>query len=124
MYNQQDSGEGNKKTNVLPAYSIRQRYRELHTARFLVLERQRKSAEMTIPSLLPPISQRQQDPLRQPYSSEQARGVTGLASKILSALLPLDQTSFFQFDPADTRDAQNDQIIQFLDELTRRVYSK
>ena len=50
---------------------------------------------LTIPSLLPPEGYTEDDQLPQPYSSVSARGVMNMASRILSAMLPLNDAPFF-----------------------------
>ena len=75
-----------------------ERWRLLDGQRTMGLERARKCAALTIPSLLPPEGLTEEDQLPQPYSSVPARGVTNMASKILSAMLPLNDAPFFKFE--------------------------
>lgn len=76
------------------------RYAKLATARLPYLNRARACAELTIPSLLPPEGATGSTDLPQPYQSAGARGVNNLASKLLLALLPPNQ-SFFRMSLSD-----------------------
>lgn len=70
-------------------------YEELAADRMSYLERGRKCAEMTIPSLLPPEGFHSSRDFYVPYQSVGARGVNTLANKLLIALLP-PNTPFFR----------------------------
>ena len=59
---------------------IVERWRLLDGQRLMSLERARKCAALTIPSLLPPEGLTEEHQLPQPYSSVAARGVTNMAS--------------------------------------------
>ena len=74
--------------------TIQSRYKEMDRDRQSMLERARDCAELTIPSLLPPESSDQDDPLPTPYQGLGARGVNNLASKLLLTLLPPNNTFF------------------------------
>ena len=74
-------------------------WEKLHISRSGTLERARESAALTIPGLLPPEGHDETSPLPTPYQSLGARGVNNLASKLLLALLPPNET-FFKFEPA------------------------
>lgn len=65
------------------------------TERTSYLDRGRKCAELTIPSLLPPNGFSKSSDLYVPYQSVGARGVNTLANKLLIALLP-PNTPFFR----------------------------
>ena len=68
---------------------IADRFRTLDAMRTSKLFRARLCSSLTIPSLLPPKGWTEQMELTQPTSSVGARGVTSLASRMLSAMLPL-----------------------------------
>ena len=74
-------------------------WEKLNTRRQGSLYRARECAELTIPGLLPPEGHDETNPLPTPYQSLGARGVNNLASKLLLALLPPNET-FFKFEPA------------------------
>lgn len=81
------------------ATTAKGRYSQLSADRSSFLRRAQECAELTIPSLLP----RSETPgadLPTPYQSMGARGVNNLASKVLLALLPPNQ-SFFRFRMSD-----------------------
>ena len=61
------------------------RFRILDSCRTSKLERARYCSSLTVPSILPPDGWTEQDQLPQPYSSVAARGVTAMASRMLSA---------------------------------------
>jgi len=74
--------------------SLADRFRTLDGLRTSKLERARYCSALTVPSLLPPEGWTEQMQLPQPYSSTAARGVTAMASRMLSALLPLNDSPF------------------------------
>jgi len=69
-------------------------YEQLCSDREQFLDRGRKCAELTIPSLLPPSSNKKNN-LHVPYQSIGARGVNNLSNKLLTSLLP-PNTPFFR----------------------------
>ena len=77
--------------------TIKDRWLTLHNKRTTKLDKSRACAAITVPTLLPYQSMTGEDNLFQTYSSVQSRGVTSLASKILSVLIPLNDTPFFSF---------------------------
>jgi len=99
------------------------RWRLLDGQRTMSLERARKCAALTIPSLLPPDGMTEEDQLPQPYSSVPARGVTNMASKILSAMLPLNDAPFFKFE-LSTGMEPTQEIENFLEMLSYQTYNK
>tara|TARA_R100000700_G_C3177349_1_gene152511 strand:- start:2684 stop:4309 length:1626 start_codon:yes stop_codon:yes gene_type:complete len=100
-----------------------ERWRLLDGQRTMGLERARKCAALTIPSLLPPEGLTEEDQLPQPYSSVPARGVTNMASKILSAMLPLNDAPFFKFE-LSTGMEPSQEIENFLETLSYQTYNK
>lgn len=69
-------------------------YEELMADRTPFLDRARKCAELTIPSLLPPDGHTGSNNLYVPYQSVGARGVNNLASKLLLSLMPPNSPFF------------------------------
>jgi hypothetical protein len=102
---------------------IADRFRILNTQREQKLERARYSASLTIPSTMPPLSWNQQQELPQPFSSIAARGTTSMASRMLSALLPLNDMPFFRFEMS-SGDIPDPEIDTYLNNLSYQVYSK
>ena len=100
-----------------------ERWKLLDGQRTMSLERARKCAALTIPSLLPPEGMTEEDQLPQPYSSVPARGVTNMASKILSAMLPLNDAPFFKFE-LSTGMEPSQEIENFLEMLSYQTYNK
>lgn len=74
--------------------SVAQRYGQLEAERLTFLNRGRRAAELTIPSLLPKESHTSQSEFVTPYQAIGARGVNNLASKLLLALLPPNSPFF------------------------------
>ena len=103
--------------------TIADRYKKLDAKRRASLERKRYCASVTIPSLLPPTGWTEQSQLPQPYSSVAARGVTAMASRMLSALLPLNDMPFFKFELKDGMNPENE-IRSYLEGLSYQVYNK
>lgn len=109
------------------AKTIRQRFDHLSTRRTVQLERARACAEVTVPGLMPPVGFNQGDSLPDLFSSLPARGVMSLASRMVSAIYPLNQLPFFQHqldmeyvpEGADTTETEAS-----LNRLDRRVMDK
>ena len=99
------------------------RFRILDSLRVSKLERSRYCASLTIPSVLPPEGWNEQVQLPQPYSSVAARGVTAMASRMLSALLPLNDTPFFRFELSSGMEPEME-IYSYLNNLSYQVYNK
>lgn len=78
--------------------SIQDRYSELEVSRNIPLQRARDCAEVTIPSLMPPAGHTESTELPSCWSAVGAKCVNSLASKLLLALLPVNQPWFrFQY---------------------------
>jgi len=103
--------------------TIKDRWLTLHNKRTTKLDKARACAAITVPTLLPYQSMTGEDNLFQTYSSVQSRGVTSLASKILSVLIPLNDTPFFSFGLKNGREPTPD-IKEYLDKLSFQVYRK
>lgn len=99
------------------------RFRILDSLRISKLERSRFCSSLTIPSILPPDGWNEQSQLPQPYSSVAARGVTAMASRMLSALLPLNDAPFFKFELSSGM-APEIEIDSYLNNLSYQVYNK
>ena len=100
-----------------------QRFKTLDSLRWNKLERSRYCSSLTIPSLLPPEGWTEQMQLPQPFSSVAARGVTAMASRMLSALLPLNDMPFFKFEMG-TGMSPDIEVRNYLDSLSEQVYTK
>tara|TARA_R100001443_G_scaffold82830_1_gene89701 strand:- start:1476 stop:3038 length:1563 start_codon:yes stop_codon:yes gene_type:complete len=109
--------------SIPPEGSIYERFRLLDTNRTSKLDRARDCSMLTIPSVLPPEEWTEQDALVQPSSSMPARGVTNLASRMLSALIPLNDLPFFQFE-VKTGEELDPKVGAFLDVIANQVYTK
>ena len=103
--------------------TIKDRWMTLHSKRDNKLNKARACTAITVPTLLPYQSMTGADNLFQTYSSVQARGVTSLASKILSVLIPLNDTPFFSFGLKNGREPTPD-ISEYLSKLSFQVYKK
>ena len=103
--------------------TLAERFRVLDSARQSKIDRSRLCASLTIPSILPPENWTEEMALPQPYSSVASRGVTALASRILSALMPLNDTPFFKFKIKNGAEPPTE-IAGFLETLSFQVYNK
>lgn len=102
---------------------ISERFKILDSRREYKLETARKCASLTIPSVLPPKGWTENQTLPQPFSSIASRGVTAMASRVLSALIPLNDTPFFKFGLKNGAEATSE-IKAFLETLSYQVYNK
>lgn len=103
--------------------TIADRFRILHSGRQAKLTRSRVCASLTVPSVLPPEGWNEEQTLPQPYSSVAAKGVTAMSSRILSALLPLNDTPFFKFALKSGVEA-TPEIESYLETLSYQVFNK
>ena len=108
---------------IPPEGSIYERFRTLDTDRTSKLDRARACSALTIPSVLPPETWTEQDDLIQPSSSMPSRGVTNLASRMLSALIPLNDLPFFTFE-AESGINLEPKLQAYLQSLSLQVYTK
>ena len=99
------------------------RYKKLDSLRSAKMERARYCASLSVPSILPPLGWTEQQQLPQPFSSVSARGVTAMASKMLSALLPLNDTPFFKFEMSTGIEADQE-VESYLSNLSFQVFNK
>ena len=103
--------------------TLQERFRILDGNRSQKLARARFCSSLTIPMLLPPEGWEEGRTLPQPYSSVASRGVTSLSSRILSALMPLNDAPFFRFILKDGS-ASPHELEQYLEVLAYQVYRK
>ena len=108
---------------TIPEKSIAKRWESLDSKRAQKLERARSCSAITIPTLLPPQNFSGQDNTFQQYSSVQSRGITSLAAKILSVLIPLNDTPFFRFGLSNGR-TPTLEIKEYLERLSTQIYRK
>ena len=103
--------------------TIAERFKLCDGKRESKLQRSRYCAGLTIPSLLPPEGYTEEDQVGQTFSSVSARGVTSMASRILSAMLPLNNAPFFAFQ---TRmgDEVAVEVENYLESLAYQVHRK
>ena len=103
--------------------TIADRFSELDIRRRSKLDRARECAILTVPSLMPPENWSEEFELPQPYSSVGSRGVTALASRMLSALIPLNDLPFFTFVLKSGVEPEVE-VGTLLDSLAMQVYDK
>jgi hypothetical protein len=107
--------------------SIRQRYERLDQRRAVLLDRAEEFAELSIPSLLPSDGMYETSELPVPFSAATNRGVSRLASRLLSALVPLNGLPFFNIDLDDSEPVQGQDPTEeqkVLARLERRIMRK
>ncbi|WP_316172977.1 portal protein [Bradyrhizobium sp. SZCCHNRI2049] len=80
--------------------SLEQRYDMLEAERLTFLDRARRCAELTIPTLIPPAGHSKSTIYYTPWQGIGARGVNNLASKLLLALFP-PNAPFFRLEIDD-----------------------
>lgn len=107
----------------VPEKSLKKRWEALDNKRKPQLDRARQCATLTIPTLLLPENYTEQYPSIQQYSSVSSRGVTSLSSKILSALIPLNDTPFFKLGLKNGREPEL-HIGEYLEVLSQQIYRK
>jgi len=103
--------------------TLAERFRLLDGRRQYRIDIARKCASLTIPSVLPPRGWSEDAGLPQPYSSVASRGVTAMASRMLSALMPLNDTPFFKFGLKNGAEP-TPEIKAYLETLSYQVYNK
>lgn len=103
--------------------TLAERFRTLDGRRQYRIDLARRCASLTIPSVLPPRGWTEDAALPQPYSSIASRGVTAMASRMLSALMPLNDTPFFKFALKTGAEA-TPEVKAYLETLSYQVYNK
>lgn len=99
------------------------RFTVLDSDRTSKLDRMRELAALTLPSVLPPEAWTSKDPLIQPWSSVAGSGVTAMSSRVLSALIPINDMPFFKFDMTTGLEPDGE-TNEFLETLSYQVYNK
>ena len=112
-----------KPTSAQVDTTIAMRFNSLDSLRMTKLQRSRYMASLTIPSLLPLDGITNNGELPRPYSSVAARGVTNMASRMLSALLPLNDMPFFKFE-LTSGEAADATTFSYMESLSNQIYSK
>lgn len=108
--------------------TIKTQYEELDSNRGVLISRLYDYAELTIPGLLPRTGYTQTQELPIPYTSMPSRGITRLASRMVSALYPLNDIPFFELgldlpiNPAVGQDPKK--AYEVLGRIERRVMDK
>ncbi|MBT60447.1 MAG: hypothetical protein CMA63_02695 [Euryarchaeota archaeon] len=102
---------------------LSERFTHLDSLRGTKLERARYMSSLTIPSLLPIDGITGNGEMPKPYSSVASRGVTNMASRMLSALLPLNDLPFFKFELNSGNEADPD-TFSYMEALSHQIYSK
>lgn len=98
--------------------SAQSRYMMMEAKRLIYLNRARRMALLTIPSLYPPEGWTAASEFEDPYQSVGSQGVSNLSSKLLLALLPPNM-AFFRYEPVSSIQAQlntNPQMKQAVEE--------
>jgi hypothetical protein len=112
----------NKAANY-PEETLALRFNIMDADREAKLFRARDCASLTISQLLPPENWTEQDPLPQPFSSAAAKGVVSMSSRMLSALMPLNDMPFFEFSLKDGTEPSPD-VYALLEALSYQVYRR
>jgi len=103
--------------------TIAMRFESLDSVRQSKLTRGRYMASLTLPSLLPNEGITNNGELPRPYSSVAARGVTNMASRMLAALLPLNDMPFFKFELSSGESAEPE-TFSYMEALSNQIYTK
>lgn len=103
--------------------TIAERFNHLDSVRSMKLERARYMASLTIPTLMPPNGITSNTEMPKPFSSVGARGVTNMASRMLSALLPLNDLPFFKFE-LNTGEEPSAEAFSQMEALAGQVYGR
>lgn len=103
--------------------TVRERFEYLDSVRSTKLERSRYMSSLTIPSLLPINGITNNGEMPKPYSSVASRGVTNMASRMLSALLPLNDLPFFKFELTNGQ-AADPETFSYMEALSHQIYTK
>jgi len=104
-------------------FTISERFWSLDSNRMQKVSRSRYMSSLTIPTLLPPLGFTGASEMPKPYSSVAARGVTNMASRMLSALLPLNDLPFFRFELKEGTEA-SPEAYTYMESLAHQVYTK
>lgn len=102
---------------------ISERFEYLDSVRSTKLERSRYMSSLTIPSLLPVNGLTNNGEMPKPFSSVAGRGVTNMSSRMLSALLPLNDLPFFKFELTNG-EAADPETFSYMESLSAQIFSK
>tara|TARA_R110002012_G_scaffold140775_1_gene298416 strand:- start:1594 stop:3117 length:1524 start_codon:yes stop_codon:yes gene_type:complete len=80
-------------------------------------------SSLTIPSLLPLDGLTNNGELPKPFSSVAGRGVTNMSSRMLSALLPLNDLPFFKFELTNGESA-DPETFSYMESLSTQIFNK
>ena len=103
--------------------TISERFEYLNTGRATKLARSRYMSSLTIPSLLPVDGLTNNGELPKPFSSVAGRGVTNMSSRMLSALLPLNDLPFFKFELTNGESA-DPETFSYMESLSAQIFNK
>ena len=103
--------------------TVSERFDHLDSVRSTKLERARYMSSLTIPTLLPINGITNNGEMPKPYSSVASRGVTNMSSRMLSALLPLNDMPFFKFDLTNGTEA-DPETFTYMESLSVQIYNK
>ena len=103
--------------------TVAERFNVLDGSRSMKLERARYMASLTIPTLLPPEGYTNASEMPKPFSSVAARGVTNMASRMLSALMPLNDLPFFKFEMREGTEP-SPEVFSHMEALAHQVYNR
>jgi len=98
---------------------IEKEFQKLDSRRYNKLNRARDCARLTVPTLFPREGFTESMELPDVYNSMPARGVMSLASRIVSAMYPLNQMPFFTFEPDNAFVPQGVDISETMAQLSR-----
>jgi hypothetical protein len=102
---------------------ISERFEYLDSVRSTKLARSRYMSSLTIPSLLPLDGLTNNGELPKPFSSVAGRGVTNMSSRMLSALLPLNDLPFFKFELTNGESA-DPETFSYMESLSAQIFNK
>lgn len=102
---------------------ISERFEYLDSVRSTKLARSRYMSSLTIPSLLPLDGLTNNGELPKPFSSVAGRGVTNMSSRMLSALLPLNDLPFFKFELTNGESA-DPETFSYMESLSTQIFNK
>jgi len=112
------------------AMTCQSRYESLATDRTTFLDRARRCAELTIPTLVPPSGHSKSTVYYTPWQGIGARGVNNLASKLLLSLLPPNSPFFrlvvddFTLDQMAGRPGAKAKVDEGLNKIERSVQAE
>lgn len=107
--------------------TLKVRFDNLDQRRKVLLHRAQEYAELSIPSLYPRSGLSETSELPVPFSASTARGVSRLASRLVSAIYPLNNVPFFaleldEAEPVQGEDPTEEQKV--LSRMERRIMRK